>query len=113
MKLPEHTTPDELAEHLGVSKRTLREKARELGTYRVLGKNMILLDEDVSALLEALKPCHSNSASADQSGTCPAPLPVAASDRVLARLTDKSRKGSGQTSKARRGEVVSMDQRRM
>ena len=49
--LPEYTTPAELAAHLGVSERALRERAREIGACRVFGKRLILLAEDVAALV--------------------------------------------------------------
>lgn len=49
-------TPREFAAARGFSERAVRKKARELGTCRILGNRMILEDEDVRALLEALKP---------------------------------------------------------
>ncbi|WP_149738460.1 hypothetical protein [Rhizobium sp. RU20A] len=39
-----------------ISERTLRERARELGACRVIGKAMFLLPVDIEAILEASKP---------------------------------------------------------
>lgn len=49
-------TPDEIAEKFGWSPRHLRKLAREIGACRLLGNRMVLLEEDVKALLEATKP---------------------------------------------------------
>lgn len=54
MTLPETTTPAALAEHMGVSERFVRSLARKLGACRILGKRMILLDEDVTAIKEGV-----------------------------------------------------------
>ena len=51
LTLPEVTTPDALAKQLGWSERRVRDKARELGACRILGNRMILLPEDVTAIL--------------------------------------------------------------
>ena len=48
--------PRELADEWGVSERTLRRMARELGACRILGKAMFLTEEDRDAVLAALKP---------------------------------------------------------
>lgn len=66
--LPAYTTPDELAKHLGWSPRRVRSLARGLGVARVMGKSMVLLPQDVEAIMEASR-CHSNSTSAVKSGT--------------------------------------------
>ena len=71
--LPAYTTPDALAEHLGVSERALRQRARALGACRVEGKKMILLAEDVLAIVVDMRPCQSESAGAAPSGTTAAP----------------------------------------
>lgn len=42
--LPAVTTPEDLAAHLGVSERTLREMARALGACRMFGLAMMLWD---------------------------------------------------------------------
>jgi len=39
-----------------ISERTLRERARELGAYRRVGKTMFLMPEDVDVIIEAAKP---------------------------------------------------------
>ena len=58
--------PADLAREWKVSRRALRKLARAIGACRVLGKTMILTDEDQQALLEAMR-CRSPSSSA---GTC-------------------------------------------
>lgn len=49
-------TPKTLAAELGCSERALRSLARDIGACRIVGKRMIFLDEDVAALLDAMKP---------------------------------------------------------
>lgn len=49
-------TPDEIAKKFGWSPRHVRKLAREIGACRLLGNRMVLLEEDVKALLEATKP---------------------------------------------------------
>lgn len=61
MTLPETTTPEALADHMGWSERRVRDLARRLGACRILGNRMILLGEDVAAIMEAAKPCPSKS----------------------------------------------------
>ncbi|MGB3811671.1 MAG: hypothetical protein WA950_00470 [Shinella sp.] len=54
--LPKVFTPEELAIHFGWSPRKIREFARQTGACRILGNRMVFTQEDVNALLEALKP---------------------------------------------------------
>ncbi len=49
-------TPEEVAEKFGWSPRQVRKLAREIGACRLLGNRMVLLEEDVKAILEATKP---------------------------------------------------------
>lgn len=54
-------TPTQLVERFAkagihISERTLRDKARQIGAYRLIGKAMFLMPEDVEALLEASRP---------------------------------------------------------
>ncbi len=49
-------TPEEIAEKFGWSPRHVRKLAREIGACRLLGNRMVLLEEDVKALLKATKP---------------------------------------------------------
>src|SRR5262245_25251465 len=87
MILPEYTTPDALAEHLGCSKRRVRALARGLGVGRALGNRIVLLKQDVDAILEATR-CHSHSTGVEKSGTTAARLPdgdYAALQRLRAR----------------------------
>ena len=67
MTLPEATTPEVLARRMGWSERRVRDFARRLGACRILGNRMILLPEDVEAILEATK-CPSPSTAAAGSG---------------------------------------------
>jgi hypothetical protein len=57
LDLPAAVTPEALAERLGWSARRVRDKAREIGACRILGNRMILLPQDVDAILEASRPC--------------------------------------------------------
>ena len=54
MTLPETTTPDELADHMGWSARRVREFARKIGACRVMGRSMLLLPEDVEKIKAAI-----------------------------------------------------------
>ena len=110
--LPDHVKPSDPAEHLGVSERTLRETARALGACRIIGKEMILLAEDVDALMEGIKQCPSLSKSAAASGTTPEQLPGGDYAALQARLKKPTRKGSRRKSNTSLGSVVSMDQGR-
>lgn len=110
--LPDHVLPAELAAHLGVSERTLRETARELGAFRQFGKRMILLREDVDAIMEARRGCQSKSTAAATSGTTAAPLPAGDYAALLARRKSPSPKGSRPRPSARPGAVISMDRGR-
>lgn len=56
MDLPEVATPDELAKRMGWSARRVRNLARKLGACRILGNRMVLVKEDVDAILEATRP---------------------------------------------------------
>src|SRR5262249_31216232 len=71
---PKYTTPDELAKHLGCSPRRVRSFARRLGVARVLGNRVILLQQDIDAIMEATR-CPSSSIGAVKSGTTAAQLP--------------------------------------
>ncbi len=106
--LPEHTKPADLAKHLGVSERELRRFAREIGSCRVIGKEMILLTEDVDLIMEAARPCDLKSTGAAASGTSEGPLPEGDYGDLRRRLTEKPPKGSRRKSRAAPGSVVSM-----
>lgn len=61
MKLSDAMTPGMVVEELAqrgvhISERTLRERARKMGTFRTIGKAMFFMPEDIDALLEAAKP---------------------------------------------------------
>jgi integrase len=61
MALPETTTPEHLARHLGWSPKRVRRLAKELGACRILGNRMALLPDDVQRILEHTQPCPSKS----------------------------------------------------
>lgn len=48
--------PAELASQWGVSERRLRQIAREIGACSVIGKTMIITEEQAAAILDATKP---------------------------------------------------------
>lgn len=73
--LPDHTTPEQLAETYGWSERRVREIARSLGACRIMGNRMVLLPDDVKAILEASRPCPLNSIDVGKSGITGARLP--------------------------------------
>ncbi|MFC4731962.1 hypothetical protein [Salipiger abyssi] len=106
--LPDYTTPAKLAEHFGVSERTLREKLREIGAFAMLGRTVVLFPEHVEALKEAMK-CRSNYSGETASGISEGPLPEGSFTSLQKRLTEKSRNGSKRKPKPKRGNVVSMD----
>jgi hypothetical protein len=54
MTLPETTTPEALADHMGWSGKRVRALARRLGACRILGNRMVLLGEDVAAIKAAI-----------------------------------------------------------
>ncbi|MBY0135557.1 hypothetical protein [Paracoccus yeei] len=109
--LPDYTTPKEIAFHLKVSERTVRAKARESGAYHLLGKRMILTDDDMSRLMEAMRPCPSKSTSAAKSGITGALLRANDYEGLVKRLTAKPRSASPPKSKREHGKVILMDQR--
>jgi hypothetical protein len=108
--LPDYTTPEDLAAHLGVSERSLRATARAIGACREFGKRMILTPDDVNMIMEATR-CPSKSSSAARSGTIEAPLTGSDFAALQKRLTAKSLKGSKRKSKSAPGNVISMDRR--
>ncbi len=110
--LPQHVKPRDLAEHLGVSERTLREKARALGACRIIGKEMIFLAEDVEAFMEGIKTCPLSSTNVGESGIAQAPLQGGDIASLRARLKKPTPKGSQRKPNTKHGSVVSMDRGR-
>ena len=108
MTLPETTTPAALAEHMGVSERFIRGIARKLGACRIFGHAMRLTNDDVQAIMEAVKPCPSRSIDAKEamSGSIGERLPDIDSVDLLAHLTAKPRKESHPRLKTSSGNVV-------
>jgi len=113
MTLPETTTPEVLAQHMGWSERRVRNLARRLGACRILGNRMSLLKEDVEAILEAAKcPSSSTAANAATSGTTGGRLPEIGYEDLLAQMTAKPRHVLRPRSKAATTNVISMDRKR-
>lgn len=111
--LPAYTTPAALAAHLGVSERTVRERARAIGACRIIGRTMLLFPDDVARLMEAFRPCLSRSTSAAQSGTTTSRLSVGEYEALQALRTKPARSGSRRKPKPASGSVISMDRGRM
>ena len=114
MMLPESTTPAALARHLDWSERRVRDLARRLGACRILGNRMVLLGEDVAAIMEAAKPCPSKSIAVREalSGSIGERLPDIDSVDLLAQLTRKPRRELRPRSRTSSGNVVSMEKKR-
>ncbi len=108
--LPAYITPEELAEHLQVSERTIRQIARKLSACSEIGKKMILTEDDIQQIMESTRPCHLKSKGEAKSGTTQGQFPVGDYEDLRARLKKPKHKGSRQKSRPERGIVVSMDQ---
>lgn len=108
--LPDYVTPADLALHLGISERTVRDIARQLGAYRIIGKTMFLLEGDIKAIFEASKPCPTKSTNAAKSGISGAQLPVGDFAALAALRTKKLPKESLPKPKQKSGTVISMGQ---
>jgi hypothetical protein len=90
-----------------ISERTLRERARQLGACRVLGKAMFLLPSDIDTIINAAKPEPSvcqTSKSAETSGTTLSRWTEKDSEALRERLKSASRKTSRSSMKT--GSVV-------
>lgn len=107
MPLPAVHKPAEIAAHLGVAERTVRETARTHGCCRVVGKTMVLTDDDLALFMEAIR-CPSKSTGAAKSGTIEAPLRGGDYGALRERLTARPPKGSRRKSKAAPGTVALM-----
>lgn len=86
-------TPTQLVERFAkagiqISERTLRQKARQIGAYRLIGNTMFLMPEDVEALLEASRPT-AKAPAAQASGWTDADT-----DKLIDRLTTKNNKSA-------------------
>src|SRR4051812_48906565 len=114
MTLPEITTPEQLASHLGWAEKRVRSMARRLGACRIMGNRMVFLPEDVNAIMEATRPCPSKSIDVKEalSGITGARLPEIESVDLLAHLTRKPRKELRPRLKTSSGSVVSMEKRK-
>ena len=53
---PEVISPNELAKHLGISARRVRNDARRFGLCHVVGNKMFLTQADIDGLMEAWRP---------------------------------------------------------
>lgn len=84
---------------INLSERTLREFARRVGAYRIIGKAMFLMPSDVDAILEASRPQPSTPGAALTSqnfkkirpGKRAAQPPASDLNKVRARLQDLKR----------------------
>ena len=114
MTLPEATTPEALARHLGWGEKRLRTLARRLGACRVLGNRMVFLPDDVAAIMEATRPCPSKSIGVREamSGAIGERLPDIDSVELLAQLTRKPQRVLRPRSRTESGNVVSMEKRK-
>src|SRR3954471_10749168 len=111
MTLPEITTPEQLASHLGWSARRVREEARRLGACHILGNRMVLLPHDVHLFLEATQ-CPSPSSSAARYGTSAARSPAGDYEALVRQRTRPQRRERPPKSKPASGKVISMDLKR-
>src|SRR6266403_1881216 len=113
MTLPETTTPEELARHMGWAPKRVRRLAKRLGACRILGNRMALMSEDVQTILEATKPCPLKSIGVKEalSGNIGERLPEIDSAALLAHLTKKPRRELRPRSKTSSGNVVSMEKK--
>ena len=101
-------TPAEAACLLHCSERTLRALARKLGACSVIGKSMTLSSADIAIIREATRPCHSESTSAEKSGTTAARLPDGDYEALQKRLTKLQPSASPPKRKLSNGKVISM-----
>src|SRR5882724_13085523 len=102
--LPDVTTPADLAARLGWSERRLRDLARRLAACRILGNRMVLLPQDVDAIMEATK-CLS-STSAARSGTTGGQLPDGDYAALVTQRTKTSPRARLPRSKPNTGNIV-------
>jgi hypothetical protein len=83
----ETITPAQLAKKLGWAEKRLRSLAKKLGACRVLGNRMVFLPEDVTAIMEATRPCPLKSTSEAVFGTIAGQLPdIDYEDRLAQRI---------------------------
>jgi hypothetical protein len=108
--LPDYTTPEDLASHLGVSERTVRDLARAHNACSTIGKRMILRSSDVEIILEATRPCHSSSTNAAKSGGTAVQLPEGDYESLRAQRTKPQQNALQAKQKRKLGQVISMDQ---
>ena len=110
MILPEAITPAEFARRYAWGEKRVRREAKRLGACHIMGNRMVLLREDVEALLEATKQCPSKSIDVREalSTTTAARLPEIDSAALLDHLTRKPRRELRPRSKTPSGNVVSM-----
>src|SRR4051812_41245199 len=111
MVLPEVTTPEALAKHLGWPARRVRRIARALGACLVSGDAMTLTEADVLKIMESQR-CRSSSTSAAVSGITGAQLALLSADRASEALatprTKILRRVRLPKSKPATGKVISM-----
>jgi hypothetical protein len=98
---------------IDISERRLREDARRLGAYAILGRTLVLYPEHIDLIFEA-KPCHSKSTNAGANGGSVAELMASTgtSTEALAHLTKQSRQRKSGRSNGKRGNVLSLEKTR-
>jgi hypothetical protein len=103
-------TPEEVAESWGWSPRRLRALIREIGAGHILGKSIVLFDEDICALKEATRLCPSRSTVPRdlESGTTAGPLMDSDYAEVQKLLSAKQRRELRRKKKPDTGNVVWM-----
>ena len=109
--LPEFVPVEDLAQHLGVPVRGLKDRVKELGACCKFGHKLLLLPEHVEIIMRESQ-CPSKSESAAKSGTTQGRLPGGDFETLLERLTKPSPKGSPQKPKQKNGVVTSMAPKR-
>ncbi len=78
-----------------ISERTLRERARQLGAYRIIGKTMFLMPEDIELILEAAKPQPKLRVAAEPSSS----WTDSDTEALIQRLTRRPQRGKHQEKK--------------
>jgi len=101
-------SPEAFAKEMGWAPKRVRRLAKKLGACRILGNRMALMPEDVQTILEATKPCPSNSLSVTEIDTTGG---LDYEDR-LAQRTARSRRALRPRSKTDSTNVISMDRKK-
>ena len=106
-------TPEKLAQQMpGWSAKRVRRFAKKLGACRILGNRMVLMPEDVKAILEATRPCPLESTNEkpepDTSGTIVEQLTGIDYEARLRQRIEKQRRNLQPRSKPDNTKVISL-----